>query len=150
MKILWITFAACWHTKDSWKLWMVFLNFIPLTNLDFPLLWILWFTRNFVAVTRSFSEISQTISWERYKFRLSISSKTLVAVSTYCIGWTYWLIPDLTWVKVFKNGLSRTCGRQPLKNLKWYDLPYITSIFLKAAFHKFYLVYSWIPSRIYI
>ena len=36
------------------------------------------------------------------------------------------------WVKVFKNGLSKICGRQPLKNLKCYDLPrqtYITSTF---------------------
>ena len=23
------------------------------------------------------------------------------------------------WVKVFKNGSSEICGRQPLKNLKW-------------------------------
>ena len=28
-----------------------------------------------------------------------------------------------TWVKVFKNGTSKFCGRQPLKNLKWYGLP---------------------------
>ena len=27
---------------------------------------------------------------------------------------------QITWVKVFKNGPSRICGRQPLKNLKWY------------------------------
>ena len=26
------------------------------------------------------------------------------------------------WFKVFKNGLSKFCGRQPLKNLKWYAL----------------------------
>ena len=28
---------------------------------------------------------------------------------------------DGIWVKVFKNGLSKICGRQPLQNLKWYD-----------------------------
>ena len=27
------------------------------------------------------------------------------------------------WDKVFKNGLSKICGRQLLKNLKWYGLP---------------------------
>ena len=27
------------------------------------------------------------------------------------------------WVKVFKNRPSKICGRQPLKNLKWYGLP---------------------------
>ena len=26
------------------------------------------------------------------------------------------------WEKVFKNGPSEICGRQPLKNLKWYGL----------------------------
>ena len=37
------------------------------------------------------------------------------------------------WVKVFKNGPSKICGRQPLSNL------------LKAVFHNFYLISSWIP-----
>ena len=41
----------------------------------------------------------------------------------------------ITWDKVFKNGPSKTCGRQPLKSLK-------------AAFHKFYLVHSWIICHI--
>ena len=27
-----------------------------------------------------------------------------------------------TWDKVFKNGPSKICGRQPLRNLKWYGL----------------------------
>ena len=26
-------------------------------------------------------------------------------------------------VKIFKNIPSKICGRQPLKNLKWYGLP---------------------------
>ena len=26
------------------------------------------------------------------------------------------------WVKIFKNGQSKICGRQSLKNLKWYGL----------------------------
>ena len=26
-------------------------------------------------------------------------------------------------MKVFKNGPSKSCGRQPLINLKWYGLP---------------------------
>ena len=26
----------------------------------------------------------------------------------------------ITWLKVFKNGRSKICGRQPLKNLKGY------------------------------
>ena len=34
-----------------------------------------------------------------------------------------WLVDEnVIWDKVFKNGASNICGRQPLKNLKWYDL----------------------------
>ena len=56
------------------------------------------------------------------------------------------------WDKVFKNGPSEICGTQPLKNLKEYDL-LTYSNFLKTAFHKFYLIHSWIlcpicPSKI--
>ena len=40
--------------------------------------------------------------------------------------------------KVFKNGPSQICRRQPLKSFKGYGLPkayYIPSNFLKAVFH---------------
>ena len=33
------------------------------------------------------------------------------------------------WDKVFKNGLSKVCGRQPLKNLKGYGLLLLMVIF---------------------
>ena len=56
--------------------------------------------------------------------------------------WKLCFRTKIIWVKVFKNGPNKICGRQPLKNLKWYGL-------LKAAFHKFYLVYSWIPWLIF-
>ena len=49
--------------------------------------------------------------------------------------------------KVFKNGPSKICGRQPLKNLKEYGLPragHTPSNYSKAVFHKVYLVHSWI------
>ena len=49
------------------------------------------------------------------------------------------------WDEVFKNGPSKICGRQPLKNLKEYGLPkadHTPSYFLKVVFHKFYLVHS--------
>ena len=50
---------------------------------------------------------------------------------------------SVIWDKVFKGEPSKTCGRQPLKNLKGYGLlDHIPSNFLKAAFHKFYLVHS--------
>ena len=50
-------------------------------------------------------------------------------------------------MKVFKNGQSKICGKQPLKNLKGRGLPtadHTPSKFLKVVFHKFYLVLSWI------
>ena len=35
------------------------------------------------------------------------------------------------WDKVFKNGPSKICERQPLKNLKWY-VPYVgTRIYVR-------------------
>ena len=49
------------------------------------------------------------------------------------------------WDKVFKNGPGKICGRQPLKNLKWHDLikaDHTPPNFLKAVFHKFYLIHS--------
>ena len=52
------------------------------------------------------------------------------------------------WVKVFKSGPSKISGRQPIRNLKWYDLLRQTN-FLKAVFHKFYLIHSWILCLIY-
>ena len=29
------------------------------------------------------------------------------------------------WVKVFKNGPSKICGRQPLKNFTWFIIEYL-------------------------
>ena len=42
---------------------------------------------------------------------------------------------------------KKSSEKQALKNLKWYGLlrQTITTNFLKAVFHRFYLVHSWIP-----
>ena len=59
----------------------------------------------------------------------------------------YWKSNNI-WDKVFKNGPSKICGRQPLKITKgMYGLikaDHTTSKFWKAV-HKFYLAHSWIP-----
>ena len=61
-----------------------------------------------------------TVFWRRY-----------LGISSFCSLWNIW-------VKVFKNGPSKICGRQSLKNLKRYALPkQTTEKFLKATFHKF-------------
>ena len=39
------------------------------------------------------------------------------------VKWVQWYL--MKWVKVFKNGAGKTCGRQPLKNLNWYGRPFI-------------------------
>ena len=47
--------------------------------------------------------------------------------------------------KVFQNGTSKICGRQPLKNFKGHGqlkADHTPSNFLKAVVHKFYLVRS--------
>ena len=36
------------------------------------------------------------------------------------------------WDKIFKNGLSKTCGRQPLKNFIWSILEYFVPNGTKA------------------
>ena len=55
------------------------------------------------------------------------------------------------WDKVFKNGPSEICRRQPLNNLKGNGLlKHITSNFLKAAFHKFQPVLEYfVPYKAY-
>ena len=50
---------------------------------------------------------------------------------------TYLKCMKVLWDKVFKNGPSKICGRQPLKNLKRYGLleeNHAPSNFLKAVF----------------
>ena len=44
-----------------------------------------------------------------------------------------------TWDKVFKDGPSKICGRQPLRSA---SADHINPNFLKAVFHKLYLVNS--------
>ena len=46
------------------------------------------------------------------------------------------------WDKVFKNGPSKICGRQPLENLKWYDLLKQT-ICLQRFWRLSYTNFTW-------
>ena len=55
------------------------------------------------------------------------------------------------WGKVFKNGTNKICGRQPLKNLKWFvslGRPYHFKFF-KGYSPQTLLVHSWIPCPIF-
>ena len=40
--------------------------------------------------------------------------------------------------KIFKNGPSKICGRQPLKNFKWYGLPSTNFIWSILEYHDPY------------
>ena len=67
-----------------------------------------------------------------------VTLMNLVDISVTC----FWI-----WGKVFKNGPSKVCGKQPLKI--WRGMVYLKQTLLpskclKAVFHKFYLVHSWI------
>ena len=69
------------------------------------------------------------LMWEVFSYAAQpfygYSNKEVVEFIKKVIGW-------FILVTVFKNGPSKICVRQPLKNLK-------------TVFHKFYLVHSWIP-----
>ena len=52
----------------------------------------------------------------------------------------HWLLKGRNiWDEIFKNGPSKIFVRHPQKNLQGHGLP---SNFVKAVFHKFYLVHS--------
>ena len=52
------------------------------------------------------------------------------------------LVHHFTWDKVLKNGPSKICGRQPLKNLKWYGLLFSTNFtwFILEYFFSFLVI----------
>ena len=50
----------------------------------------------------------------------------------------------MKWDKVFKSGLGKFCGRQPLKNFKLFKFLKAAFTFLKAVFNKIYSVQYWI------
>ena len=54
------------------------------------------------------------------------STMTVFSSFIHAMKWKVKLEYTITiWDKVFKSGLSKFCGRQPLKNLKRYGLPQI-------------------------
>ena len=62
-------------------------------------------------------------------FQVTVSDELTVSpifsftkVYTVLMKNIYIFLKSDIWVKVFKNRPSKICGRQPLKNLKWYGL----------------------------
>ena len=85
-----------------------------------------------------------SLSYIIYKTILQLFFFWWKCLTILCAGVLLFCISkgEKNWVKVFMNGPSKICGRQPLKNLQWYGLQadHITANFWKAVFHKFYLV----------
>ena len=54
-------------------------------------------------------------------FNFSIFTEILIISIYFGVVLPSYLLKNL-WDKVFKNGPSKICGRQPLKNLKGYGL----------------------------
>ena len=118
--------------------------------------WLPWLTLNLMSWCNLTVKFTPSMSEGSFKFRLC-ASRVSMSYHKICFNFelifnnmhlysihifTYTYVRD----KVFKNGPRKICGRQLLKNLKGYGLlsrPY-PFIFLKAAFHKFHLVHSWI------
>ena len=78
-----------------------------------------------------------------FSFPVEEFLRSMLAVSYSRIVWTGLYVQSLSfveivigmmWCKIFKNKPSKICGRQSLKDLKWYGL---SEHFLKAVFHKF-------------
>ena len=63
----------------------------------------------YVLITKTQLEKRSTI--------LSLRKQSLLGWYVTDLKWSY------KWVKVFKNGPNTICGKQPLKNFKWYGLP---------------------------
>ena len=51
------------------------------------------------------------------------------------------LVP-IIWVKVFKNGPKKICGRQPLKNMKWYQFKYFEGCLAEILFGPFWNIFT--------
>ena len=50
---------------------------------------------------------------------------------------SFFLLKKTLWDKVFKNGPSKICGRQLLKNLKGYFVPFETPLLRKSVRYSF-------------
>ena len=87
-----------------------------------------------MVVNDDFSGVVAIVKWLSYvpKVMVSWGRQHLKFTQNCCIKMFYFVL----FVNKFKP--SKVCGRQHLK------LNDITSNFLKAVFHKFYLVHSWI------
>ena len=54
---------------------------------------------------------------------VAIPQTQLLFTTMLTLGWAASsLLKLIIWVKVFKNGPSKICGREPLKNFQWYGL----------------------------
>ena len=118
---------------------------------EFATLSCVWMVSTFALISFALTAtlmFSHVVSLNRYicQLKLKLSFLSYRYPTQNCFHILY------IWDKVFKKRPSTICGRQPSKNLKGYGLLYVDhtpSNLLKAVFHKFYLVHSWILCPIY-
>ena len=81
-------------------------------------------------------------------FQINILSQNVCSQAIYWVSQKFWkknglcdfLLPfaSYIWDNVFKNEPSKICGRQPLKNLKWYGL--FKQMFLQCLISNLFVV----------
>ena len=105
-----------------------------------------YFENEMIAVINCYKHSKCILRWNDVgPFPCLFNVEKMWCVCTW--NWSSSAKIGINWDILFKNGPSKICGRQPLKNLKGYGLPKVnhtSSHFLKAVFRKFYLVHSWI------
>ena len=150
--VIWTT-SRHWRCYDIWDFVTDCLYYYPQNLWSWSPLWFIWYNchlyhhidDSLVSLQRLSS--SSLLSLRLYDFLHYFYITTMVLVSWYSLFYNYiflehilFIVISITvknklkmkkWDKVFKNGPSKICRRQSLKNLK-------------AVLHKFYLAHSWI------
>ena len=87
---------------------------------------------------------SLATTWDLHHLHHSNCFRFQVLHSNSDLSWTHFVPVSSYEKKVFKNGLVKICGIQPIKNLKRHSLlkQSISLLFFKAVLHKSYLVHS--------
>ena len=105
-----------------------------------------YFENEMITVINCYKHSTCILSWNDVGlFPCIFNVEKMWCVCTW--NWSSSAKIGINWDKLFKNGPSKICGKQPLRNLRGYGLPKVnhtSSKFLKAVVRKFYLVHSWI------
>ena len=110
----------CSCTLENIQLHITFSSIIRKNNTKMSHAW-----HSFILFSRIICRFIRTFPSRRLP-----SSVSLVNFEHVIAGWVIFSVPYVIssiracnspniWIKIFKNGQSKICGRQPLKNLNW-------------------------------